>query len=256
MGSATRMEHMSELPNVALITGGSRGIGRACAKRLAADGFEVWLTYVSKPEAAEAVVQEIEAAGGTARAIQLDSSDRAAVAEFFKTDIKGQAHLAVLVNNAGITRDGLLIRMKPEDWDKVLDINLSGAFTCLQEAAKIMARQRGGSIINISSVVGQMGNAGQANYVAAKAGLIGLTKAAARELAGRGVRVNAVAPGFIETDMTKDLPEKAVETMKAMIPLSRLGSPGDIAAAVSFLAGDGAGYITGQVLAVNGGMYM
>ncbi|WP_022661295.1 3-oxoacyl-[acyl-carrier-protein] reductase [Paucidesulfovibrio longus] len=247
---------MSDLPNVALVTGGSRGIGRACAERLAADGFEVWLTYVSKPEAAQAVVEGIEKAGGKARAVRLDSSDREGLAAFFKDEIKGKVRLAVLVNNAGITRDGLLIRMKPEDWDKVIDLNLTGAFTCIQEAAKIMSKQRGGSIINISSVVGQMGNAGQANYVAAKAGLIGLTKAVARELSGRGVRVNAVAPGFIDTDMTKELPEKAVETMKAMIPLGRLGTPEDIAAAVSFLAGDGAGYVTGQVLAVNGGMYM
>ena len=247
---------MSDLPTVALVTGGSRGIGRCCAERLASDGFEVWLTYVSRPEEAEKVVAGIEAKGGKARAFKLDSSDREAVTAFFADEIKGKVHLAVLVNNAGITRDALIIRMKPEDWDKVIQINLTGAFTCLQESAKIMAKQRGGSIINISSVVGQMGNAGQANYVSAKAGLIGLTKGAARELSGRNVRVNAVAPGFIQTDMTNDLPEKAVETMKAMIPLGRLGNPEDIAAAVSFLAGKDAGYITGQVLAVNGGMYI
>jgi len=164
--------------------------------------------------------------------------------------------LEVLVNNAGITKDGLLIRMKDEDWDRVIQVNLTGAFACLREAARIMAKQRLGRIINISSVVGQMGNAGQANYVAAKAGLIGLTKSAARELAGRGVTVNAVTPGFIQTDMTAVLPEPIVAKMLENIPLGRLGAPEDIANAVSYLAGPGAGYVTGQVLAVNGGMYM
>jgi 3-oxoacyl-[acyl-carrier protein] reductase len=164
--------------------------------------------------------------------------------------------LQVLVNNAGITKDGLLIRMKDEDWDKVIQVNLTGAFACLREAAKIMVKQRSGRIINIASVVGQMGNAGQANYVAAKAGLIGLTKSAARELSGRGITVNAVTPGFIQTDMTSELPEAIVAKMLESIPLGRLGAPEDIASAVSYLAGPGAGYVTGQVLAVNGGMYM
>ncbi|MBG0789440.1 MAG: 3-oxoacyl-[acyl-carrier-protein] reductase [Desulfovibrionaceae bacterium] len=247
---------MSDLPNVALVTGGSRGIGRTVAERLAADGFEVYFTYVSRPEAAEEAAASIEKAGGKARAFQLDSGDREAVAAFFKDEIKGKVSLAVLVNNAGITRDGLMMRMKDEDWDKVLDINLTGCFTFLKEASKIMGKQRSGRIVNITSVVGQMGNAGQANYAAAKAGLIGLTKSAARELAPRGITVNAVAPGFIETDMTATLPEKAVEALKAQIPLKALGQSEDIAAAVSFLAGPGAGYITGQVLGVNGGMYM
>jgi 3-oxoacyl-[acyl-carrier protein] reductase len=161
-----------------------------------------------------------------------------------------------LVNNAGITRDGLLVRMKDEDWDKVLDINLTGAFTCLRESAKIMMKQRNGRIINISSVVGQAGNAGQANYVSAKAGLIGLTKASAIELAPRGVTVNAVAPGFIQTDMTAELPEKVMAQMMDNIPLKKLGTSDDIANAVSFLAKEESGYITGQTLAVNGGMYM
>ena len=247
---------MSDMPRVALVTGGSRGIGRACAERLAKDGFEVYLTYVSRPEEAEKAVAAIVEAGGEAKAFRLDASSREAVSAFFADEIKDKVSLEVLVNNAGITKDGLLIRMKDEDWDKVIQVNLTGAFACLREAAKIMVKQRSGRIVNISSVVGQMGNAGQANYVAAKAGLIGLTKSAARELSGRGITVNAVTPGFIQTDMTSVLPEAVVSKMLESIPLGRLGAPEDIAAAVSFLAGPGAGYVTGQVLAVNGGMYM
>jgi 3-oxoacyl-[acyl-carrier protein] reductase len=247
---------MSDLSKVALVTGGSRGIGRACAERLAKDGFEVYLTFVSRPEEADKVVAAITGDGGEAKAFRLDASSREAVTAFFAEEIKDKVSLEVLVNNAGITKDGLLIRMKDEDWDKVIQVNLTGAFACLREAAKIMVKQRHGRIINISSVVGQMGNAGQANYVAAKAGLIGLTKSAARELAGRSITVNAVTPGFIQTDMTAELPEAIVSKMLENIPLGRLGGPEDIAAAVSFLAGPGAGYVTGQVLAVNGGMYM
>jgi len=247
---------MSEILPTALITGGSRGIGREIAKRLAADGFQVYLTYVSKPELAQQVVAEIEASGGKARSFQLDSADRQAVARLFADEIKDKVLLKVLVNNAGITRDGLIMRMKDEDWDKVLDINLNGAFAFMREAAKIMTRQRQGRIVNISSVVGQSGNAGQANYSAAKAGLIGLTKSAALELASRNITVNAVTPGFIDTDMTAVLPDKVKETLLERIPLGRLGQASDIAAAVSFLASDNAGYVTGQVLAVNGGMYM
>ena len=247
---------MSDLSHVALVTGGSRGIGRTIAEALAKDGFEVYLTYVSRPEEAQKVVESIEAAGGKARAFKLDSGDSEAIAGFFKEEIKGKVALDVLVNNAGITRDGLMMRMKDDDWDKVIAVNLTGCFVFLKEASKIMGKQRSGRIINITSVVGQMGNAGQANYSAAKAGLIGLTKSAARELAARSITVNAVAPGFIETDMTAELPEKAVEAMLAQIPLKSLGQSEDIAAAVSFLAGPGAGYITGQVIGVNGGMYM
>lgn len=247
---------MSDLPKVALVTGGSRGIGRACAERLAKDGFEVYLTYVSRPEEAQKTVAAIQEAGGEAKAFCLDTGNRQSVSAFFTDEIKDKVSLEVLVNNAGITKDGLIIRMKDDDWDKVLQVNLTGAFACLREAAKLMAKQRSGRIINISSVVGQMGNAGQANYTAAKAGLIGLTKSAARELAGRGVTVNAVTPGFIQTDMTASLPEAVVAKMLENIPLGRLGGPEDIASAVSFLAGPGAGYVTGQVLAVNGGMYM
>jgi 3-oxoacyl-[acyl-carrier protein] reductase len=247
---------MSDLPRVALVTGGSRGIGRACAERLAKDGFEVYLTYVSRPEEAEKAVAAITEAGGEAKAYRLDASSRESVTTFFNEEIKDKVRLEVLVNNAGITKDGLIIRMKDEDWDRVLQVNLTGAFACLREASRIMAKQRSGRIINISSVVGQMGNAGQSNYAAAKAGLIGLTKSAARELAGRGVTVNAVTPGFIQTDMTAVLPEAVVAKMLESIPLGRLGGTEDIAAAVSYLAGPGAAYVTGQVLAVNGGMYM
>lgn len=247
---------MSDLPKVALVTGGSRGIGRACAERLAKDGFEVYLTFVSRPEEADKAVAAIAEAGGEAKAFRLDASSREAVTAFFSEEIKDKVSLEVLVNNAGITKDGLLIRMKDEDWDRVIQVNLTGAFACLREASKIMVKQRRGRIVNISSVVGQMGNAGQANYVAAKAGLIGLTKSAARELAGRNITVNAIAPGFIQTEMTAALPEAIVSKMLENIPLGRLGGPEDIAAAVSFLAGEGAGYVTGQVLAVNGGMYM
>ena len=247
---------MSDMPKVALVTGGSRGIGRACAERLAKDGFEVYLTYVSRPEEAEKTVAAIVEAGGEAKAFRLDASSREAVSGFFAEEIKDKVSLEVLVNNAGITKDALLIRMKDEDWDKVIQVNLTGAFACLREAAKIMVKQRKGRIVNIASVVGQMGNAGQANYVAAKAGLIGLTKSAARELSSRGITVNAVTPGFIQTDMTSVLPEAVVSKMLESIPLGRLGAPEDIASAVSYLAGPGAGYVTGQVLAVNGGMYM
>ena len=247
---------MSDLPSVALVTGGSRGIGRAVALKLADDGFDIFLTYVSRPEEAAKVVAAIEAKGVKATAFQLDSGDRDAIADFFKNEIKGKVELEVLVNNAGITRDGLMMRMKDEDWDKVIAINLTGCFTFLKEASKIMGKQRRGRIVNITSVVGQMGNAGQANYSAAKAGLIGLTKSAARELAARNILVNAVAPGFIETDMTAELPEQAVEAMLSQIPLNRLGQSEDVAAAVAFLAGPGAEYVTGQVIGVNGGMYM
>lgn len=240
---------------LALVTGASRGIGKAIAQTLAREGFEVLLTYVSKAEEAQAVVADITAAEGKARAFQLDVNDSNAVAAFFAAEIKDKGTLQVLVNNAGITRDGFVIRMKDEDFDKVMNTNLRGAFVCLREAAKIMNRQRQGRIINITSVVGQMGNAGQVNYCAAKAGLIGMTKSAAKELAARNITVNAVAPGFIETDMTAGLPENIRKSYEEAIPLKRLGTVDDIAAAVAFLASDKAAYITGQVLAVNGGMY-
>ena len=236
-------------------TGGSRGIGRAIAVTLAAAGLQVYLTYVSKPDEAEQTVSAIEQAGGTARAFRVDVADAASVAAFFQDEIKDKVSLEVLVNNAGITKDGLVLRMKDEDFDRVLGVNLRGAFVCLREAAKIMTRQRRGRIVNIASVVGQMGNAGQINYAAAKAGLIGVTKSAAKELAGRSITVNAVAPGFIETDMTAALSDEARQAYARAIPLGRLGTAQDVADAVAFLASDKAAYITGQVLAVNGGLY-
>ncbi|CAI3233605.1 3-oxoacyl-[acyl-carrier-protein] reductase [Desulfovibrio legallii] len=239
----------------ALVTGGSRGIGRAIARTLAREGFQVYLTYVSRPEEAEKTVEEIRSQGGQARAFGLDVSDGAAVADFFGAEIKDQVNLAVLVNNAGITRDVLLLRMKDEDFDRVLTVNLRGAFLCSREAAKIMSRARYGRIVNISSVVGQMGNVGQVNYAAAKAALLGLTKSCAKELAARQITVNAVAPGFIETDMTAALTDEVRADYVAAIPLRRMGRAEDVAEAVAFLASDKAAYITGQVLGVNGGMY-
>lgn len=252
--SATHSDAPDSTP-VALVTGGSRGIGRAIAKTLARDGFQVFLTYVSRPEEAEAAVEEIRAAGGKAKAFRLNVGDSEAVSSFFATEIKDRVDLAVLVNNAGITKDGFLVRMKDEDFDQVLAINLRGAFVCTREAAKIMSRARKGRIINISSVVGQTGNAGQANYASAKAALLGLTKSCAKELAARQITVNAVAPGFIETDMTSGLSAEVQESYANAIPLKRMGSAADVAEAVAFLASDRASYITGQVLGVNGGMH-
>jgi len=246
---------MNILPATALVTGASRGIGKRIAEVLAEQGYQVFLTYVAKSVEAEAVAAAIVARGGKARAFCLDVADSSAVAAFFQNHIKDQVSLDVLVNNAGIAKDGLALRMKDEDWDAVLNVNLRGAFVCLREAAKIMTRQRSGRIITITSVVGQMGNAGQVNYASAKAGLIGLTKSAAKELAGRNITVNAVAPGFIATDMTAALSEDAKARYLEHIPLRRLGTVDDVAHAVAFLASAEAGYITGQVIAVNGGMY-
>ncbi len=246
---------MSDKIPTALVTGGSRGIGKAIAETLAADGFQVFLTYVSKPEEAQKVAEGIVAKGGKAQAFCLNVSDGDAISAFFAENIKDKVDLAVLVNNAGITKDGFLIRMKDADFDNVLGTNLRGSFICLREAAKIMSKQRHGSIVNISSVVGQQGNAGQTNYAASKAGMHGLTMAAAKELAGRNITVNTVAPGFIETDMTASLPENVRAEYENAIPLKRMGSVEDVAHAVAFLASAKAQYITGQILAVNGGMY-
>ena len=249
------MSALSPSAPTALVTGGSRGIGRAIAQTLARDGFQVLLTYVSRPEEAQETVDAICQAGGSAQAVALNVGDAEAVAAFFAEQVKDKIQLAALVNNAGITKDGFLVRMKDEDFDRVLTINLRGAFLCTREAAKIMSKNRRGRIVNISSVVGQMGNAGQVNYAAAKAGLLGLTKSCAKELAARNITVNAVAPGFIETDMTAALPDDVRAAYAEAIPLKRMGTAQEIADAVSFLVSDKAAYITGQVLGVNGGMY-
>ena len=246
----------NELVSTALVTGASRGIGKAVALTLAKDGYQVYLTYVSKPQEAENVVQEIIASGGKAKAFCLNVGDVNNYIKFnLKDEIKDKVRLDVLVNNAGITKDGLILRMKDEDFNAVIDVNLKGAFTCLREATKIMAKQRFGRVVNIVSVVGLMGNAGQANYVAAKAGLIGITKSAAKEFGSRCITVNAVAPGFIETDMTAKLPDDVKAKYAEAIPLGLFGSVQNVADAVSFLASDKAAYITGQVLSVNGGLY-
>jgi 3-oxoacyl-[acyl-carrier protein] reductase len=244
-----------KLTSTALVTGGSRGIGKAIALRLAQDGYQIFLTYVSKPEQAEAVCETIRAQGGKASCFKIDVSDWEQVREFFKNEIKKKVSLDILVNNAGITKDGLIMRMKRERWQQVLDVNLGGCFVCLQQAAVVMMKQRYGRIINITSVVGQRGNAGQANYAASKAGIIGLTKTAAQELGGRSITVNGVAPGFIATDMTSVLPDEVKEKFLSNIPAGTLGTPEDIAEAVAFLASPRAGYINGQILGVNGGMY-
>ncbi|MGL4721950.1 MAG: 3-oxoacyl-[acyl-carrier-protein] reductase [Desulfovibrionaceae bacterium] len=244
-----------ENKSVALVTGASRGIGKAIAEILASKGFLVYITYVSKADEAEEVVADILKKGFHAKAFQLDVADSSAVVQFFQNEIKDKFRLEVLVNNAGITKDGLLLRMKDEDFDSVIDINLKGSFVCMREASKIMSKQRYGRIINIASVVGETGNAGQVNYAASKAGMIGMTKSAAKELASRNITVNAVTPGFIETDMTNDLPENIRESYAKAIPVGKLGNVFDIAYAVAFLASPESGYITGQVLGVNGGMH-
>lgn len=240
---------------VALVTGTSRGIGRGIAAALAADGAKI-VAAGTNLQATEEFVAELKASGAEAIAVRCDVSDADEVDQLVKVAKETFGRIDILVNNAGITRDGLLLRMKEDDWDAVLDINLKGAFLCTRAVSKLMTKQRSGRIINIVSVVGQMGNAGQANYCASKAGLMGLTRSNAHELAKRNITVNAVAPGFIETDMTAALPEEQRQDLASRIPLARLGSVEDIAHAVLFLASDQAGYITGQVIGVNGGMYM
>jgi 3-oxoacyl-[acyl-carrier protein] reductase len=240
---------------VALVTGASRGIGRSIALKLAAEGVFIIATATSA-SGATATVEAIAAQGGRGKAVKLDVSSADEVEALFQAIVAEQGRLDILVNNAGITKDGLLLRMKEEEWDAVLDTNLKGAFLCTKAAAKVMTKARYGRIVNISSVVGEMGNPGQLNYCASKAGMFGMTKSAARELAKRNVTVNAVAPGFIETDMTAVLPEKSREALLQQIPLERLGSPEDVANAVYFLVSPLGSYITGHVLSVNGGMYM
>ncbi|WP_408010952.1 3-oxoacyl-[acyl-carrier-protein] reductase [Pseudalkalibacillus sp. A8] len=240
----------------ALVTGASRGIGRAIAIELAKQGASVAVNYSGSEEKARQVVEEIQENGGKAFAIQSDVSSMDSVTAMIKEVITTYGSLDILVNNAGITRDNLLMRMKEEEWDAVINTNLKGVFNCTKVVTRQMMKQRAGRIINIASIVGVSGNPGQANYVAAKAGVIGLTKTTAKELSSRGITVNAVAPGFIETDMTDALEGSVKDEMLKQIPLARLGRPEDIAAAVRFLASDESSYITGQTIHVDGGMVM
>jgi 3-oxoacyl-[acyl-carrier protein] reductase len=239
---------------VAIVTGASRGIGRVIALTLARQGATLVPTDVLAE--VEQVAAEIAGGGGTAAAMTMDVTDRASVEAVVTSVVERFGRVDILVNNAGIARDQLTLRMKREDWDRVLNVNLTGAFTCAQAVLRPMMKERSGRIISISSVVGQMGNAGQANYAASKAGLIGFSKTLAREVASRGITVNVVAPGLIDTDMTRALAEEVRNEWASKVPLGRLGLADDVAAAVCFLATEEAGYVTGQVLAVNGGMYM
>ena len=246
------LQHLKD--KVALVTGASRGIGKATALALVSQGAKVVVNYARSSEAAKAIVQEITAAGGEAIALQADVSQAEQVDNLIKQTLDKFGRIDVLVNNAGITKDTLLLRMKPEQWQAVIDLNLTGVFLCTKAVSKTMLKQRSGRIVNIASVAGQMGNPGQANYSAAKAGVIGFTKTVAKELANRGITVNAVAPGFIETDMTQDLKsDKIID----FIPLGRYGKPEEVAGTIRFLAADpAAAYITGQVFNVDGGMVM
>ena len=241
---------------IALVTGASRGIGRQIALTLAGYGATIIVNYNGSDAKAKEVLKEIEEAGGTAEAIQCSVADFAASQDMIQGIVKKYGRLDILVNNAGITRDNLIMKMSEEDFDAVLDTNLKGAFNCIKHVSRQMLKQRSGRIINISSVSGVMGNAGQANYCASKAGVIGLTKSVARELGSRGITCNAVAPGFIKTEMTEVLPEDVKTAMGEQIPLKRFGETSDVAEAVAFLASDHASYITGQVLSVDGGMAM
>ena len=247
---------MSLTGKTAIVTGGSRGIGRAVCLELARRGCNIVLSFAGNTAAADQTVSDCQALGVQALAVQGNVADADAVKALFDAAMEKFGAIDILVNNAGITRDNLLMLLKEEDFDAVVDTNLKGAFLCMKAAVRPMMKQRRGRIISLSSVVGLRGNAGQVNYAASKAGVIGMTKSLAKELAGRNITVNAVAPGFIDTDMTAVLPEKAKEAILASIPMARLGAAEDVASAVAFLASDEAGYITGQVLAVDGGMSM
>jgi len=240
---------------VALITGSSRGIGKSIAKDLASKGAFVIINYASNEQAAQSVKDEIESKGGKCEIRGFDVSSYSQVNNEIDSIVKDHGELNFLVNNAGITRDTLLMRMKEEDWDAVINVNLKGVFNCTKAASKYMVKQKSGRIVNISSVVGEMGNPGQSNYSATKAGIIGFTKSVSRELASRNITVNSIAPGFIETDITSGLSDKVKEYYLGQIPLSRFGSPEDVSGVVSFLLSDAASYITGEVIRVNGGMY-
>ena len=247
---------MSLEGKVAVVTGGSRGIGRAICLRLAEMGAKVVINYVSRPEAAQETKAQVEALGSECVVVKFDVANTSEVQDAFKQITDDCGRIDILVCNAGITRDRLLIKMQEEDWDQVMAVNLKGAFNCIKAGCRPMMKQRWGRIIIITSVVGFAGNAGQANYSAAKAGLVGLTRSTARELASRSITVNCVAPGYIETDMTSDLPDTIKEKILAEIPLGNLGAPEDIAGAVSYLVSDDARYVTGQAIHVNGGMFM
>ncbi|HEY5575162.1 MAG TPA: 3-oxoacyl-[acyl-carrier-protein] reductase [Clostridiaceae bacterium] len=240
----------------AVVTGASRGIGRAVAIKLASLGANIVLNYRSSIKSVEEVLAEIKAMGANAVAVQGDISNFAEAEKVIKAAVENFGSLDILVNNAGITKDGLLARMKEEDFDSVIETNLKGAFNCIRHATPIMMKQRRGRIINMSSVVGVAGNAGQINYAASKAGVIGMTKSAAKELASRGITVNAIAPGFIQTDMTDALSDKVKEELLSGIPLKRLGQADEVAELAAYLASESASYITGQVININGGMYM
>jgi 3-oxoacyl-[acyl-carrier protein] reductase len=241
---------------VALVTGASRGIGAAIARTLAAEGAHVVATYNTQRAQVDAVVADIAARGGAAEALVLDVADGAAVRAAVDGVVKRLGKIDILVNNAGVSADALILRTTDEQWQGVVDVNLKGVFNCTKAAARSMMRARGGRIVNISSVVGVMGNAGQAAYAAAKAGVIGFTKATARELAPRGITANVIAPGFIETEMTAELDQATRDVYLSLIPLGKLGTPADVAATVAYLVGPGGAYVTGQVIHVNGGLYM
>ncbi|MBL3572341.1 MAG: 3-oxoacyl-[acyl-carrier-protein] reductase [Synergistaceae bacterium] len=247
---------MGENQPVALVTGAGRGIGRAIALELARRGLDVAVNFSRSEEAARSVVDEIRSLGGRAASFQADVSDPQAVKDLFSRIVAELGPVTVLVNNSGITRDGLLLRMKDDDWQSVLDVNLSSVFYCSREALRLMAKARWGRIINISSVVALCGNVGQANYTAAKAGIIGFTKTVAREFGPRGITANVVAPGFIETEMTKVLKEEIRQNLLGQVPLGRPGKPEDVASVVAFLASPEAAYVSGQTIAVDGGMSM